>query len=57
MDCASELEQIKKMAIRKKFLSNDAEGVDLQVFADASLNVMRIVSYFRNQQTREPAIC
>ena len=57
MDCASELEQIKKMAIRKKFLSNDAEGVDLQVFADATLNVMRIVSYFRNQQTREPAIC
>ena len=35
--------------------SKSAEVVDLHVFADASLDAMCIVAYFRDQQTGEPA--
>ena len=54
-DWASELSQITEMAIRKKFLWEIAEVVDWHVFADASLETMCQVAYFRHQQTGEIA--
>ena len=40
---------------QKKCLSKNADVVDLHVFADASLDAICIVGYFRDQQTRELA--
>ena len=54
-DWASELNHMNKMAIKRKYLSKNAELVDLHIFADASLDAMCIVAYFRDQQTGELA--
>ena len=54
-DWASELSHMKEMAIKRKYLSKNAETVDLHVFADASLDAMCIVAYFRDQKTGELA--
>ena len=50
-DWASQLNHMNEMAIKRKYLSKNAEVVDLHIFADASLEVMCIVAYFRDQQT------
>ena len=44
-----------EMAIKRKYLSENAEVVDLHIFADAFLDAMCIVTYFRDQQTGEIA--
>ena len=54
-DWASELNHMNEMAIKRKYLSKRAEIVDLNVFADASLDAMCMVAYFRDQQTRKLA--
>ena len=54
-DWASELNHMNEMAIKRKYLSKNAEVVDLHIFADASLDAMCIVAYFRDQQTGELA--
>ena len=54
-DWASELNHMNEMAIKRKYLSKNAEVVDLHFFADASLDTMCIVAYFRDQQTGELA--
>ena len=54
-DWASELSHMNEMAIKRKYLSKNAEVVDLHIFADASLEAMCIVAYFRDQQTGELA--
>ena len=46
---------MSEMAIKRKYLSKNAEVVDLHVFADASLDAMCLVAYFRDQQTGELA--
>ena len=46
---------MNEMAIKRKYLSKNAEVVDLHIFADASLEAMCIVAYFRDQQTGELA--
>ena len=46
---------MNEMAIKRKYLSKNAEVVDLHIFADASLDAMCIVDYFRDQQTGELA--
>ena len=46
---------MNEMAIKRKYLSKNAEVVDLHIFADASLDAMCIVAYFRDQQTGELA--
>ena len=48
---ASELNQMKEVAIKRKYLSKNAEVVDFNIFADATLDAMCIVAYFRDQQT------
>ena len=48
---ASELSQVNKMAFSRKYLSANAEVVDLQDIAEAFLEAMCIVAYFRHQQT------
>ena len=45
-DWASELSHMKEMTIKRKYLSKNAEVVDLHTFADASLDAMCIVAYF-----------
>ena len=50
-DWASELCHINEMAIKRRYLSKNAEVLDLHVFADASLDAMCIVAYFRDQKT------
>ena len=50
-DWASELNQISKTAIKRKYLSKNAKVVDLHIFADASVDVMCIFAYFLDQQT------
>ena len=52
-DWASELNHMNEMAIKRKYLWKNAEEVDLHIFADASLDVMCIVTYFPDQQTGE----
>ena len=54
-DWASELSQMNEMSIKRHPLSKNAEVVDLHFFANASLDAMCIVAYFRDQQTREIA--
>ena len=54
-DWASELNHMNEMAIKRKYLSKNAEVVDLHIFADASLEAMCIVAYFQYQQTGELA--
>ena len=54
-DWASELNHVNEMAIKRKYLSKNAEVVDLHIFADASLEAMCMVAYFRDQQTGELA--
>ena len=46
---------MNEMAIKRKYLSKNAEVVDLHIFADASLDALCIVAYFRDQQTGELA--
>ena len=50
-DWASELSRMNEMAIKRKYLLKIAEVVGLHIFADASLDAMCIVAYFRDQQT------
>ena len=50
---ASELSHLNEMTLKRNHLSKNAEVVDLHVFADASLDAMCIVAYFRDQQTGE----
>ena len=38
---------MNEMAIKRKYISKNAEVVELQIFADASLDAMCIVAYFR----------
>ena len=45
-DWASELSHMNEMAIKRKYLSKNAEVVDLLIFADASLDAICIVAYF-----------
>ena len=52
-DWASELNHMNEMAIKRKYSSKNAEIVDLHCFADASLDAMCMVTYFRDQQTGE----
>ena len=52
-DWALELSHMNEMAIKRQYLSKNAEVVDLHIFADASLDAMCIVAYFRDQQTGE----
>ena len=46
---------MNEIAIKRKYLSKNAEVVDLHIFVDASLDAMCIVAYFRDQQTGEIA--
>ena len=50
-DWASGLSHMNEIAIKRNNLLKNAEVVHLQIFADASLDTMRIVAYFRDQQT------
>ena len=50
-DWASELSHMNEMAIKRKHLSENAEVLDLHVFADAYWDAMCIVAYFRDQKT------
>ena len=43
------------MALKRNYLSENAEVVDLHVFSDASLDAMCMVPYFTDQQTGELA--
>ena len=54
-DWASELSHMNEVTLKRNYLSKNAEVVDLHVFADASLDAMCIVAYFRDQQTRKLA--
>ena len=54
-DWASELSHMKEMTLKRNCLSENVEVVDLHVFADASLDAMCMVAYFRDQQTGELA--
>ena len=46
---------MNEIAIKRKYLSKNAEVVDLHIFADASLDIMCIVAHFRDQQSGEIA--
>ena len=46
---------MSEMAIKRKYLSKNAEMVGLHTFADAYLDAMCIVAYFRDQQIGELA--
>ena len=50
-DWASELSHMNEMAIKRRYLSKNDVVVDLHVFADASLDAMCVVEYFRDQKT------
>ena len=54
-DWASGLSHMKDMALKRIYSSKNAEEEDLHVSADASLDAMCIVAYFRVQQTTELA--
>ena len=54
-DWASELSHMNEMTLKRNYLSENVEVVDLHVFADASLDAMCMVAYFRDQQTGELA--
>ena len=54
-DWASELSHMNKMTLKRNNLSEKFKVVDLHVFADASLDAMCMVAYFRDQQTGELA--
>ena len=54
-DWVSELNHMNEMAIERRYLSKNIEVVDLHVFADASLDAMCVVAYFRDQKTGELA--
>ena len=47
-DWASELSQMNKMTLKRNYLSENVEVVDLHVFADASVDAMCMVAYFRD---------
>ena len=46
---------MNELTLKRNYLSEKVEVVDLHVFADASLDDMCMVSYFRDQQTGELA--
>ena len=54
-DWASELSHMNKMTLKRHYLSENVEVVDMHVFADASLDALCMVAYFRDQQTGELA--
>ena len=54
-DWASELSHMNKMTLKSNYLSENIEVLDLHVVADASLDAMCMVAYFRDQQTEELA--
>ena len=55
IDWASNFNHMNEMVIKRKYLSKNAEVVDLHIFADASLEAMSIVACSRDQQTGELA--
>ena len=46
---------MNEMTLKRNYLSESVEVVDLHVFADASLDAMCMVAYLRDQQTGELA--
>ena len=54
-DWASELSHMNEMTLKRNYFSESVEVVDLHVFADASLDAICMVAYFRDQQTGELA--